>query len=435
MIEIKHEELSEKNIPDRLKLRELEERGLCQYCFDAPQVFKRIIPYFDGETFTDPIAGAVMKAIKAVWAIKPSQVPTREAVKDYFGESISMGGKEELEIWKKIEELIFSELNPRNEPYLREQFVAMAQYRALQPLYTERGLDNYSQGNLNYIHETVEKAFKISLISAPTPLISEVIKSALLRDKSVTFQSGFGKLDQMLDCGGVIAGEVFCYMGPTNSGKSILLQHTARINARNKKVLYLSLEMGIEKVSERIYAAESNIAKAELKNNIETMEKRCTLIKDNLRLVKLPSIKTTTDELFALAVQTRDMFGLDVLVLDYLDLLGTNHSSRQANTYERQKVIAHELFALAGELKIPIFTATQSNRQGENAETIDLSQIADSYGKAMPLDFIVSINNNINPSIERVTKKLILVKNRDGAKGIPIDIEINFLTMRCTQLT
>ena len=433
MIEIKNDggPLSEKSIPDRLKLRVLEERSLCQYAFDAPSRFKALIPYFEGETFTDPAAGAVMKIIKAIWK-DGGEIPTKAAVLDHFSGELTA---DDLEAFKLVEELIKSEFNPRDEPYLRNQFVSMAQFRALQPLYTQHGTDSYAEGNLKFIQDTVEKAFKISLISAKTQSGKEIFESSLLRDKSIVYQSGFGKLDQMLESGGVMPGEVFCYFGPTNSGKSILLQHTTRINARSKKVLYISLEMGKEKVIDRIWAAESNTPKAELENNIEVVKKRVKLIEDNLRLVRLPAIKTTPDEIFALATETREEFGLDILILDYLDLLGTNNAQRQAATYERQKIISTELFALAGELKVPIFTAIQSNRSGEDEkEIIDLSQIADSYGKAAAMDFIVSINNNINPSNERVTKNLVLVKNRDGPKGTKIPIEINYLTMRCREI-
>ena len=49
-----------------------------------------------------------------------------------------------------------------------------------------------------------------------------------------------------------------------------------------------------------------------------------------------------------------------------------------------------DLRGMSGELGIPIWTASQTNRSAIDSEVIETDKIADSYAKVMNADFIMS---------------------------------------------
>ena len=76
------------------------------------------------------------------------------------------------------------------------------------------------------------------------------------------------------------------------------------------------------------------------------------------------------------------------------------------------------------ELGIPIWTASQSNKEGANAEVIDMTNMSEAYGKAMICDFIISVSRR---SHEKATGwgRLYVAKNRAGRDGLIFPAKIN----------
>jgi hypothetical protein len=72
---------------------------------------------------------------------------------------------------------------------------------------------------------------------------------------------------------------------------------------------------------------------------------------------------------------------------------------------------------LGGELGIPIWTASQTNRTGIDAEVIEADKIADSYAKVMNADFIMSLSRKSKDKLNN-TARIHIMKNRFGQDGI-----------------
>jgi hypothetical protein len=79
---------------------------------------------------------------------------------------------------------------------------------------------------------------------------------------------------------------------------------------------------------------------------------------------------------------------------------------------------------MAMEYKIPIWTASQSNKEGANAEIIDMTNMSEAYGKAMICDFIISVSRR---SHEKASGwgRLYVAKNRAGRDGLVYPAKIN----------
>ena len=72
---------------------------------------------------------------------------------------------------------------------------------------------------------------------------------------------------------------------------------------------------------------------------------------------------------------------------------------------------------MSGELGIPVWTASQTNRGAIDSEVIQADSIADSYAKVMTADFIVSVSRKAKDKLNN-TARFHVMKNRFGADGL-----------------
>jgi hypothetical protein len=112
----------------------------------------------------------------------------------------------------------------------------------------------------------------------------------------------------------------------------------------------------------------------------------------------------------------------NMLLIDYADIM---RSSREFDALRLElKLIYEELRNLAMEKNIPIWTASQANRDSSNSDVVGLENMSESYGKAMVADVVVSLSRK--PS-EKATGagRLFVAKNRAGRDGIIFPVHID----------
>jgi len=79
--------------------------------------------------------------------------------------------------------------------------------------------------------------------------------------------------------------------------------------------------------------------------------------------------------------------------------------------------IYESLRAIAQENKCPIWTASQTNRTGLNAEVVTMESISEAFNKCFVADFICSISRTIKDKNAN-TARLFIAKNRNGPDGL-----------------
>jgi hypothetical protein len=87
-------------------------------------------------------------------------------------------------------------------------------------------------------------------------------------------------------------------------------------------------------------------------------------------------------------------FTPSIIFIDYLNICSSARMKMTANvnSYTFIKAIAEEIRALAQEFDVPIFSATQSNRQGLNNSDVGLENTSESFGLPATADlFLVLI--------------------------------------------
>ncbi len=106
----------------------------------------------------------------------------------------------------------------------------------------------------------------------------------------------------------------------------------------------------------------------------------------------------------------------DLVIVDYADLL-LSHSNKTDSTYAEQGGVYIDLRGMSGELGIPVWTASQTNRSAIDSEVIEADKIADSYAKVMNADFIMSLSRKAKDKLSN-TARVHVMKNRFGQDGI-----------------
>lgn len=112
----------------------------------------------------------------------------------------------------------------------------------------------------------------------------------------------------------------------------------------------------------------------------------------------------------------------DVIIIDYADIM---RSSRKYDDPRHElKLLYEELRSWCGEIKTPLWTASQTNRAATESEVIGLESISEAYGKAMTSDVIITLSR------KRVEKaagwgRLYMAKNRAGRDGLLYTIKID----------
>jgi len=113
-------------------------------------------------------------------------------------------------------------------------------------------------------------------------------------------------------------------------------------------------------------------------------------------------------------LRMRDI-NVDMVIVDYGDLLRPiRYLKEKRNELES---IYEELRAVAAEYKCPVWTASQTNRSGLNAEVITMESISEAFNKCFIADFIFSISRTIEDKTVN-GGRMFVAKNRNGPDGL-----------------
>ena len=432
---------------------ETEELAIISLALDMPEFFSSVSKHIRNEHFRNPSARFVYAIIEKAVS-KHDIIPTREIVKDIACRHLTTGDD-----YEPVIALIDRKSDPREAPAVKESVIKFAKQRAFNMLYTQEIMEAVSRGQFDQVEEIIDDANKITDISQSGVWFFERIGDLFMREMELHYTTGFPKLDRLINDGGPTRSDVFSWMAPTNVGKTLILCNTGEANVRNgKNVLHISLEGDIRKIQVRYAGIFSNLPITTLSHRIanrqaiETSIRRCAA-STNAELVlyqfaadelDINTIRQTIDYL-----RRNKKFHPDVLIIDYMELMISRNRYYNRDDYIRQKAIATELCHLADKEGLVIFTATQTNRHGVKEDEdgkknhIDLDKIAESFGKTMPVSYIVSINQSKEEYESGYDKdhlentnaraRFFIAKNRNGPKSEAVAVRINYTTMKAVE--
>jgi len=341
--------------------------------------------------------------------------------------------------------------DPREIPYIKDVVTKWAKHMAYGMLFKE-GYESFCQQNYDAVDELLNKAQKITDITSTGIWFFNSIDVLFHKETVEHFRTGFKELDANInpDAGGVGPSrkEILCFMAGTGVGKSLIMINVGVQCVREgQKVLHVSLENSKEKTMQRYAGCITNVP---IRDRIKKREKVAAVIdkfnrstKGDLVIYEYAADEISVNEIYQLISHLERTKGWhpDIIIVDYLELLLSRRSSvNNESEYIRQKRVSTELRSLAQNENALVITATQTNREGytggdqKGPQLIGLGKAAESYGKLMPMDCVVSINQTPEQKTER-RATLYIAKNRNGLQGVKIEISINYDTTKAIQET
>ena len=201
--------------------------------------------------------------------------------------------------------------------------------------------------------------------------------------------------------GGLPSKTLTCILAGTGVGKSLAMCHFAANNLMdNKKVLYITMEMAEERISERIDANLLDCSLDDLKDlPFNLYEKKVDRIRhktDGKLIVKeYPTAAAGAGHFRHLLNELRlkRNFEPDIIYIDYLNICTSSRMryGSNINTYMMIKSIAEELRGLAVEKNEPIVTATQTTRSGYTNSDPGLEDTSESFGLPATTDLMFAL--------------------------------------------
>ena len=196
-----------------------------------------------------------------------------------------------------------------------------------------------------------------------------------------------------------------------------------------KTVAVFSLEMSKEQLVLRLLSSVANIDSQRLRNGfLEELDfariapAMQTLSDAPIYIDDTPNI--TTMELRTKARRLQAETGLDLVIVDYLQLMQASTTNRDANRVQEVSEITRGLKALARELKVPVVALSQLSRQPEMRESREprLSDLRESGSIEQDADLVMFLWREKERAGEDQDAagevvKLKLAKHRNGPTG------------------
>ena len=274
------------------------------------------------------------------------------------------------------------------------------------------------EGRKDMIKPRIEKAMKHIYISDTGHDYFEGLSDRTSETIRKSIPTGLKLLDDIdyLD-GGLAGGEIGVMMAPTGGGKSYwLMQMGYGALKAGYNVVHYTFELSEINIGKRYDAKISGFPIKEIRNNEKDVQKILSEFKGGRLIIKEFPTRTANIHKIKFHIDRLQASGIpiDLVVLDYADLMLSTRSYEQ-KTWELE-AIYEELRSFSMETKIPIWTASQTNRAGLDEDIIGLDKIADAYSKAQVADFIGTFSRN---KYEKETNggKFYIAKNRMGFDG------------------
>lgn len=315
--------------------------------------------------------------------------------------------------------------DPGDLQYIKDRSLEFCRKQALKKA-LESAVDQMQSNKYESIVETIKKAVQVGTAPSVGHDFFNEMDARFTKLKRDTIPTRLPELDkkEILN-GGSGKGELLCVVGASGSGKSHWLTMIgANALREGKNVLHYTFELSETAIGIRY---DSNLCDMDSNEVMDRKDEVKKFYEENrLGRLFIKEYPTNTASIYTIRshIERLDLKGFkpDLIVIDYADIM---RSTRQFDSLRHElKLVYEELRGLAMELQVPIWTASQSNKEGANAEVIDMTNMSEAYGKAMICDVIVSVSRRPHEKANG-WGRLYVAKNRAGRDGLVYSIKMN----------
>jgi len=245
--------------------------------------------------------------------------------------------------------------------------------------------------------------------------------------------TGFKKLDEMT--AGLQKGDLIIVAGRPSMGKTTFclnIAENAAFGPKHAKVGVFSMEMSREQLAFRMVSSLGMVDQSRLRTG-QLADEDWSRINTAITMMKSSSIyiddtpALTPTEVRARARRLKREHGLDLIVLDYLQLMQV--AGTKENRATEISEISRSLKALAKELSVPVIALSQLNRSVEQRTDKKpvMSDLRESGAIEQDADVIMMIYREevYDPNTPRKgIADIIIAKQRNGPVG---EVQLTFL--------
>ena len=255
----------------------------------------------------------------------------------------------------------------------------------------------------------------------------ERLEKLVSEGRTVTgLATGYHSLDEMTS--GLQPAELIILAARPSMGKTALALNIAEnSSAAGHKVALFSLEMSKEALLMRLLSSHARIDAHKFRTGHLNHEDREKMAASLNELARAPvwiddSSSSTVVEMGAKARRLKNDKGLDLVIVDYLQLMSAR--GRFSNRNEEVSSITRGLKAMAKELGVPVLVLSQLTRAPERDERRpQLADLRESGAIEQDADLVLFINRPgfykpDAPDEERNRAELIIAKQRNGPTGV-----------------
>ena len=371
----------------------------------------------DESHFTNQAHKWIVSNILSYYA-KYHTTPTPEVLKSEYekvtNDVLKVSIKEQLrEAYKQVD---------TDSEYIEGEFSAFCKNQQLKKALLN-SVDLLQAQDYDSIRAIIDSALKAG---ADKNLGHEYVKDIEARYRNehrITVPTPWTEFNELLQ-GGLGNGDFGLMFGGPGAGKSwalvALAGHAVKMGYN---VVYYTLELGEDYVGRRFDAYFTQIPANEITFHKDKVEAVMTKIPGQLIIKGFSPGKASISSVESHIQKCTDLGTKpDLIVIDYVDLLRSKRVSRERK--EEIDDIYTSTKGLARELNIPVWSASQVNRQGAQDEVIEGHKAAGSYDKMMITDFAASISRRAKDKQIGIGRFHIM-KNRYGMDGLTYGANIN----------
>ena len=348
---------------------------------------EKVENFLEPEHFSSKINGLIFKTLKKL--ILNDQVADLNTLKIFLendDDFINNGG---ISYLLKISENSISIINSKQYGELIYDLFIRRKLINLGTNLINESYENFEEQDSNEIIENIESnLFNLTnegeIQKGPKQFDNiledtmEYAEKAFKKSEDVVgLKTGLNDFDKKI--GGLHKSDLIIVAGRPSMGKTAFATNIASNICNNKKstkkknVLFFSLEMSSEQLATRILSEISkissegirtgNLSKNEFEKLINSSEnlKDLSLFIDDSPALTISSIRTRSRRL-------KRKQGLDLIIIDYLQLLSGESRNLNDNRVKEISDITRGLKAIAKELNIPIVALSQLSRKVEDRE-------------------------------------------------------------------
>lgn len=269
---------------------------------------------------------------------------------------------------------------------------------------------------------------QFSKIDKITDSVIDVIENNSKKESElIGIDTGFKELNNKTF--GFKNGELIIIAARPGVGKSALALNITSTACEGKKaVAFISLEMGTTQLVMRLLSSNSGIALSKIISGKLEEKDLAVLYLTRLKLDAYDlylddSTVTDISEIMAQCRELKRNKKLDMVVVDYLQLIGKRTGNKNASRAELVGSISRSLKILAMELNIPVIALSQLNRESIKRDVPNLADLRESGSIEQDADIVLFLHkaskdsDNLESKARSHRVELIIAKNRQGEVG------------------